>query len=99
VDTPAVAGYAASRTTEGTSGEKTVTEAEWLACTDPRKMLEFLRGSSNLSERKARLLAIACCRRVWEWMPDEGKHPVEICEEYADRRVGQKKLSHGGRLT
>ena len=40
MDRLAWAGYAASWTTEGTSGEKTVTEAEWLACRDPTPMLD-----------------------------------------------------------
>jgi hypothetical protein len=47
MDTPAEAGYARCRTTEGTSGEQTVTEAEWLACTDPVTMMEFLLGRSH----------------------------------------------------
>ncbi|OAI54111.1 hypothetical protein AYO44_15430 [Planctomycetaceae bacterium SCGC AG-212-F19] len=33
-----------------------MTEAEWLACEDPQKMLTFLRGKG--SERKLRLLAM-----------------------------------------
>ena len=44
MDTPVEAGYAASWTTEGTSGEKIVTEAEWAACTGLRSMLELFGG-------------------------------------------------------
>jgi hypothetical protein len=68
-----------------------VTEQEWLECTDPAAMLAFLQGKAG--ERKLRLFMIACCRRVWEWMPQEGRFAVEVCEEYADGRVGQKRLS------
>jgi formate dehydrogenase maturation protein FdhE len=41
-----------------------MTEQEWLACTAPEPMLAFLRKEA--SERKLRLLACACCRRVWD---------------------------------
>jgi hypothetical protein len=39
-----------------------VTEAEWLAATDPQLMLDFLRGKA--SERKGRLYACACARSL-----------------------------------
>jgi hypothetical protein len=63
--------------------EKEVTEAEWMACTDPDKMLEFLRGKA--SERKLRLFAVACYRHTWALVEDNrermvahGCNPVEV---------------------
>jgi hypothetical protein len=92
MDTRAEVGYAASWTTEGTSGETTVTEAEWLACTDPEKMLEYLRGKA--SERKLRLWAVACCRRNWHLLGDKrSRESVEISERYAEGQVREVELS------
>jgi len=60
-----------------------MTEAEWLACTDPQKMLEFLRGKA--SERKLRLFACACCRSIWRLLRDEEqKRMVDLLERDTD---------------
>ena len=42
-----------------------MTEQEWRDCGDPQKMLEFLRDNGRVSERKLRLFACACARRLW----------------------------------
>lgn len=61
-----------------------MTEAEWLACTDPTRMLEFLRKQRTTSGRKSRLFAAACCRRVWDWLGERSRRAVEVMERYVD---------------
>jgi hypothetical protein len=64
----------------------------WLACNDPQQMLEYLLGKA--SERKLRLFACACCRRIWPYLKDkQSRKIVEVSEEYADGRVPPRKLS------
>jgi hypothetical protein len=41
-----------------------MTEVEWNECADPQKMLTFLRRKA--SDRKLRLFAAGCCRRMWD---------------------------------
>ena len=58
-----------------------MSEAEWFACADPQKMLEFLRfrvralrkqsiqHTGRVGDQQARLFAAACCRqprRPWD---------------------------------
>src|SRR5262245_54438909 len=41
-----------------------MTEAEWLGCAEPEKLLAFLESSPSPSDRRFRLLAVACCRSL-----------------------------------
>jgi hypothetical protein len=64
-----------------------MTEAEWLAATDPEPMLAALRAAGKASERKVRLWAAACVRRVWPLLTDpRSRQAVEVVEQYADGR-------------
>ena len=47
-----------------------MTEEEWLACTEPASMLNFLYG--NASDWKLRLFSSACHRRIWDRITDDG---------------------------
>jgi hypothetical protein len=68
-----------------------MTEAEWMACADPETMLAFLRETA--SDRKLRLFACACCRRIWPFITDPGSQEVvEITEQWADGFVDQQRI-------
>jgi hypothetical protein len=61
-----------------------MTENEWLNTRDPKAMLTFLQDIGQLSERKARLFAVACCWRIMHLMPDkESRAAVHVAEDFA----------------
>jgi hypothetical protein len=69
-----------------------MTESEWLSCQDPEKMLEFLRGRAT--DRKLRLFAAACCRRVWHLLSEGGsRNAVEAAERYAEGLASDAELA------
>ena len=55
-------------------------------------MLAFLRDKA--SDRKARLIACACCRRLWHLLVSkQGRQAVEVAERVADGLAGQDEVS------
>ena len=67
-----------------------MTEAEWMAGTNLRRMLEFAGG--KVSQRKLQLYAVACHRRVPASGPDEMATLFQALERYADGRATLSEL-------
>ena len=69
-----------------------MTETEWLTCTNPQKMLEFLQPDEEA--RKTRLFKCACCRLLWHLLTDKrSREGVEVAERIADGEADQGELS------
>lgn len=69
-----------------------MTEAEWLAATDPTPMLEFV--WLNASNRKRRLVACGCCRHHWQQVSHPAsRRAVEVAELYADDLASLEMLT------
>jgi hypothetical protein len=67
-----------------------MTEAEWLTCNDPDELLGHV--GAGASERKARLLACACCRRLGDAVPESFWETLGVAERYADRQANRSAL-------
>jgi hypothetical protein len=66
-------------------------EADWLAATDLRNMLNL--ACERVSARKLRLFACACCRRVWRTMTDRAcRRAVEVSERFAEGLASPEEL-------
>jgi hypothetical protein len=59
-----------------------MTEDQWLAVTDPKPMLELLRDWPR--DRKLRLFACDCCRRIWHRTTELDRAVVAAIERCAD---------------
>lgn len=70
-----------------------MTEQEWLVCTDPQKMLVFLRR--NATDRKFRLCAVAFCRSIFHLLEvhrREVERIVAVSERFADGLATEDEL-------
>ena len=75
-----------------------MTENGWNGATVPEEMLIHLRGKT--SDRKLRLFACLCCRRIWHLFTDERMHnAVEAAERYAEALASREQLSAALSLT
>jgi hypothetical protein len=69
-----------------------MTEAEWLTCKDPAAMLRHV--DTTASERKLRLFAVACCRRIWDLLrPKRLRRAVKVAERHAEGRASASEMA------
>src|SRR5579872_4099346 len=75
-----------------------MTEAEWLGCEDPHRMLYFLQGKST--ERKFQLFAVGCVRRLWGRLTERDRLAVAAVERLADDpvQIGEASQQFAARL-
>ena len=73
-------------------------EKAWRRCTNPSRMLNFLRERDWTSDRKLRLACCAFCRQVWHHLTDKRyRAAVEVAERHADGLASDEQLrrAHG----
>jgi hypothetical protein len=72
-----------------------MTERDWEVATDPSPMLRWLR--SRASDRKLRLFACACVRRVAHLLTDErSRHALDVAERFAEGWASEEDLRAAG---
>jgi hypothetical protein len=66
-------------------------EAEWLQSDKPLAMLRSL--GDRVNPRHLRLVAVACCRRIWQMTTDESsRYAVELAERSVDEPISEEEL-------
>jgi hypothetical protein len=70
-----------------------MTEADWAECTRPLPMLAYLEARRGSSDRKLRLFAVACCRRIATFLTDKrSRVAVEVGEHRADGLASEPEV-------
>ena len=73
-----------------------MTESDWNRTTDPQAMLAFLR-ERGASERKLRLFAVACCRKLGHLLAGKPyEMVVDVAERYCDGEAELAELVVAG---
>ena len=68
-----------------------MTEAEWLTCTDPEEMLDFV--FEQTSRRRIELYTSGCYRSVWHLLPDERfRRQMDMRDRYFDGLATETEL-------
>jgi hypothetical protein len=72
---------------------KPKTEQQWLTTKFIATLIYCVQEQKCASDRKFRLFAAACGRRVWDKLTDpRSRAAIEAAEQFADKRIKAKKL-------
>jgi hypothetical protein len=74
-------------------GITVMTEKQWLNGPWLEPMLDHICRHGIASDRKLRLFACACCRRVWNLLDELSRQVVEGAERHADGLLGDGDLA------
>ncbi len=71
-----------------------MTEQEWNTCTEPSAILQIVAKDGNVSARKLRLFAVACCRRIGDWIRiPQSQQAIAVAARFADGTVSPAELA------
>jgi len=70
-----------------------MTEKQWLNARELWPMLAHLYRNAIVSDRKLRLFACACCRRLWPLLEERARRVVVGVEQYADGPLNDLHLA------
>jgi hypothetical protein len=68
-----------------------MTEEVWLRGDQAETMLRF--AGDRVSERKRRLVCVACCRHLWDLLPEAARQTLMVAERFADGRASGGDLA------
>src|SRR5262245_22728431 len=75
-----------------------MSEQTWLRGKSPLKLLDCL-DVTAFSDRRLRLFACACCRLVWDELPDwRSRRVVEVVERFLEGEATEAELKRAARL-
>src|SRR4051812_44070676 len=73
-----------------------MTEEQWSGCTNTDRAIAFLKGRAT--DRKMRLFACACCRRVRHLLGGACREAIEATEAFADAPACRQALARCEKL-
>jgi hypothetical protein len=66
---------------------------DWQTCRDLDTLLTYARRRGHFSDRKRRLFACACCRKLGRLLPEAHRRALAVAERFADGLASRDELT------